>query len=299
MESLQEVKGEPRICYSNIYPEGFDPKQIVMVDEYGIEYAQNPWEINMSNINAIHILDIIGFSNRDSDGEPDYCGTISNLIEAEEKILAALADRHFAPEMDWGKPVTEENGEQGALIIDCGRRKEEKEMTNEMKLPGSISITRVNTNQGPNYIRIEVKDEVSRTNFCELKLSLEQFANALTGLRSKCELEVRPRFLGKKPEHKRELVFPVEPPTSATDGLDYNGRKKVRAQYSLAPFEVDGWMASFPDDFGNHHRGNDSKGYDTGFTRYVDATEEDIEALRNNWEYIEAVREAVRNNRIE
>ena len=150
-----------------------------------------------------------------------------------------------------------------------------------MKLPGSISIMRISGGPLTLPVRIMIKDEVSGVNFCEVNLTLESFANALTSLsQTPCELDLRFDFVGQKAENKEEFVPAVAVPESELIGVPWRDREAIKARYALEPFEVDGWIAR-DGDYGNHHRGNVEKGYRVVFFRHVPSTEADIEAIRN------------------
>ena len=74
----------------------------------------------------------------------------------------------------------------------------------------SITISRPQNGDGQKYIRIEVKDESSRTRFLTLKIGLEDFSEAITGLSGiKCTGEVMGlENVGKTKEvkHHREMI---------------------------------------------------------------------------------------------
>lgn len=59
-----------------------------------------------------------------------------------------------------------------------------------MKITGAISIHRTQSNRDPDVITLVLRDETSRINFVEVKMSLEAFALAVTGLAYQpCEIE--------------------------------------------------------------------------------------------------------------
>ena len=116
-----------------------------------------------------------------------------------------------------------------------------------MKLAGNVSIGR---SQGPdgNSVRIEVMDERSRVTFLTLSLTMEQYAEAITGLSHRpCEMEVRGLDLvGMVSEYKTvDIAFPY---------VSGEGRAltKIRAAETVAEHETDGWRGR-PDDLLNHH----------------------------------------------
>lgn len=60
-----------------------------------------------------------------------------------------------------------------------------------MKIEGGISISRQSSNQGPDYISIRLRDNDAAAEFAQVRLTLEQFAQAVTGLTiGDCEIEV-------------------------------------------------------------------------------------------------------------
>lgn len=121
-------------------------------------------------------------------------------------------------------------------------------MSNEYK--GRISIGRVHCGDQPDYMRIELTDEDSQIQCIEIKLSLQQFAEALTGRgHVECTFETRGLdLLGSVAEHKEELV-PIP-------SYDYQRSKSARSSAlarALKPYETDGWRAR-REDAENHHR---------------------------------------------
>lgn len=131
-----------------------------------------------------------------------------------------------------------------------------------MHLPGKLTISHP-SGGGGDYIEIRVEDATSGTPFLALQVSLEAFANAITGRASQdCTLELRGLDnLGKRREVKHERV----PYTRV-----YGAYAQLAKAKALAPFEVDGWRGH-ASDLGNHHKGSDATGYTVSFTRFVDA----------------------------
>ena len=129
---------------------------------------------------------------------------------------------------------------------------------------GMVTISRINTGNGQ-YMEIRITDGSSGTEFVEAKLSLEDFAKAITGLGYiDCEIETRGlHLLGKKREHKTEMV--------ACNGWELNKNDESAINNALEPYEIDGWK-------GSHYDMKNSKNYSrefikVGFTRYVDVDE--------------------------
>lgn len=86
-----------------------------------------------------------------------------------------------------------------------------------------------------NKIRIEIEDELSGATFVSVDLSLEAFAQAITGLSIVSgEMKVRNLdLIGKRREMKKEIV-----PTD-----NYNPSYEDVLELAK-PFEVDGWKAN-------------------------------------------------------
>ena len=138
-----------------------------------------------------------------------------------------------------------------------------------LELPGSIEIAR--DSRGEFTIRIQ--DERSRWLVCDVTLTAEQFAGAITNRNEKCRLRYfgSPN-IGKRHEGKRELV--QLPPL----GFEAH-RGEVFTQAlaeAAAPLEVDGWQHSSESVF-NHHKKKPG-GYEVSFDRWVDEDEEASDA---------------------
>jgi hypothetical protein len=130
---------------------------------------------------------------------------------------------------------------------------------------GQIHIGRINSSQlEEDYIEIEITDEKSHIQFCEVKMSLKDFALAITGRGfSDCEFEVRGTDkIGYTREHKTEEVKLLYKDKYNLTEADYNK--------TLKPFEKDGWEAR-RQDLKNHHcivRGKEDT-YMVNFSRLV------------------------------
>lgn len=71
---------------------------------------------------------------------------------------------------------------------------------------GSISISRPHGPEPP-YIEISIVDDLSGSQFVEARIPLKEFAELITGLSHvDCEFDFRPDLVGKKREHKEEVV---------------------------------------------------------------------------------------------
>lgn len=130
------------------------------------------------------------------------------------------------------------------------------------KMKGSVSTNRPRGSGNPEYAQIDVNDELSGTRVLTVRIPLKDFAEALFGLAHvECEFDLNPDLVGKKCEHKQEMV-PIE------DGLRYADRSSPLAAKALAPFEVDGWKGRVDDLFNPHRRGGNSAR--VTFVRYVE-----------------------------
>ena len=133
-------------------------------------------------------------------------------------------------------------------------------------LPGSISISRPGGSEKCDYISIRFTEEGSRIQFLEARVKYADFAQAITGLVSDCELVLcELNLVGQKREHKTEQVFVPDCP--------YDEREEVAAQ-AVAAYEVDGWTGRVEDAL-NHHKRNNSTASEKGalyrvvFVRWV------------------------------
>jgi hypothetical protein len=130
-------------------------------------------------------------------------------------------------------------------------------------LQGTITISRPQ-GRDVSWIEITLHDELSGVEFATVYIDPANFAEALTGLgHVPCKFDLRPSLVGKKAEHKEEIV-PFEGGGYVKPGLP---RENAAAPY-LAPFEIDGWKGRV-DDLFNHHR-HTPNGYRVTFVRYVD-----------------------------
>jgi len=125
---------------------------------------------------------------------------------------------------------------------------------------GKITISRIRNNKEDGFINIQFEDKLSCTRFMEAKMTLADFASALTGLGYvDCEFELHPANVGKLRQSKTELI-PFVNPYKAT---------KEEKEAAVNALEVDGWKG-YRGDLDNHHRYN-SVGISVSFTRFVEA----------------------------
>jgi len=132
-------------------------------------------------------------------------------------------------------------------------------------LEGQLSITRPSYGDDREFIEISVVDVLSGSEFIEVKVKLDEFARALTGLgRVDCVFEHKPALVGMTREWKTELV-----PFTA-----YGTRRDDESAIAqaLRPFERDGWEGRVDDLFNGHRRSGDGM-QRVGFERYVETKE--------------------------
>ena len=148
---------------------------------------------------------------------------------------------------------------------------------------GGLSIARFTDSRGPSGVIIELDDEVSGTRVLSARISLAEFAEALTG-RGNCSItfELWPQFVGWAREVKEEIVHTAEPLYSA-------GRTRIHAaqRKALAPFEVDGWLARDMDIGNQHRRERDLdrdglKAYRVIFIRFIEPPKDESQTEEEN-----------------
>ena len=120
-----------------------------------------------------------------------------------------------------------------------------------------VWIGRVTSNTEGAFISIEIQDEASRIRIVEVKMTLEEFAQCVTGMSL---MDIPAEFgdlslIGKQMEVK---VIEIS-------GLDYSTWKD-RNRF-IKPFEADGWKAEDKEEM-NHHRMS-KNGYQVTFRRWV------------------------------
>ncbi|MEW1938793.1 hypothetical protein AB0331_15650 [Dietzia maris] len=101
-----------------VLPGCTDPEGITSMGGYFVEAVTTDLDhaprINISNINAVGVLELLGYAE---DGEVDLCGSCG-AEEFEGRVLTALA---LAP-ADAGVPAYETARAGGATVVECGRR---------------------------------------------------------------------------------------------------------------------------------------------------------------------------------
>ena len=137
-----------------------------------------------------------------------------------------------------------------------------------LELKGTLSINRVCSNKEETYVSLNLNDENSHCNVVEIKISMKEFAQAVTGLNKQpCSFEYNNSgVIGRKKEYKKELVALPNFPYNVTDDV-------VKA--ALTQYETDGWQASVYD--AKNHKNiikydseNKINIYDIGFVRYIE-----------------------------
>lgn len=137
---------------------------------------------------------------------------------------------------------------------------------------GRITIGRVTSTSGPDFMSIELDDALNHVRLVEVRVSLEEFVEALMGGGyRKCEFSFHSNPpLGKRLETKTEEV---SIPYFDFKRDDRARVAAVRAAVSL--YEVDGWQGE-DRDMSNHHNlirlDRDAKveHYRVHFRRYVE-----------------------------
>ena len=137
-----------------------------------------------------------------------------------------------------------------------------------MNLPGKITVGRVRGSDESQPIRIEIIDTQSSVVVAEARLTLENFALALTGLgHVECEIEWRGvDRIGKVREFKTELIPTPDNPWRT----DPSRRTEENLRAHVAPWEVDGWKAHWQDLHNSNKYRHEEKAYEVSFVRFVD-----------------------------
>jgi len=151
------------------------------------------------------------------------------------------------------------------------------------KHQGGLSIARFTDSRGPSGIIIELDDEVSGTRVLSARISLADFAEAVTG-KSNAPIifDLWPQFVGWKREVKEEIVHIAKPGYSA-------GRPTIHAaqRKALAPFEVDGWQSRGMDIDNQHRREHDLDrdglaAYRVVFVRFIEPPKDESKTKEEN-----------------
>lgn len=116
-------------------------------------------------------------------------------------------------------------------------------------MKGALTISRWTNGKGESGISINFIDDSSGVNFLTAKVSLEDFAEAVTGLgHVPCTFELHSDNVGKRSEHKTELVPAVK---SLNYAVTPKWKKAMIDQMKV--FEVDGWKGRESDLWNRHN----------------------------------------------
>ena len=101
-------------------------------------------------------------------------------------------------------------------------------------LKAILRISRYTSNKGPDGITISIQDQSSRLGVCELSLTLEQFAQAVTGLAVMdvlFESNLNDMRLGVEQHHEtREILCPVSSYTDRSSLVQWLKENVVAAE---------------------------------------------------------------------
>ena len=129
---------------------------------------------------------------------------------------------------------------------------------------GKLTISKPhNSRNGDKHIRLSLHDDLSGTVVAEVRVSLEDMMEAITGLgHVPCTFEMLSDVVGKRCQATTTLV--------AFKPCYGNEEERLKAaREAIAPHEVDGWIGS-PMDVLNHHNQAADGRYRVTFVRYVD-----------------------------
>lgn len=150
-------------------------------------------------------------------------------------------------------------------------------MTPEGTFPCKVDILRKRDSKLQNYIEVMVEDCASKTIFCVLTFTLEQFALSAIGNVGNVDCDAtlyNLGLIGKRREHKREIVLMPK---------DERGpkREEAAAVIAVAAHEVDGWKGRAGDATNWHNRKPEYDtdthyAYEVIYVRYVGADEETV-----------------------
>lgn len=118
----------------------------------------------------------------------------------------------------------------------------------DMKLQGSVGFAR----RSDGYIVMHLRDEDAAVEFCEVKFTPEQFANAVTGLFGQ-EVQISVRGLeklGKKHECVRVAVHALNDEVMSKKLKDISREEWADM---VEHIETEGWVVD-GHDWGNHHQ---------------------------------------------
>lgn len=148
-----------------------------------------------------------------------------------------------------------------------------------MKLEGRITISRPSSSDDrPEYVRIAIRDEVSRMTFLEVEVDMADFALALTGA-SEQSCVIKPHRLNTvgKVRESQPMTFVLTDEYMTKYGLQSYNKAGIRAHLEQDPegrFHEEGWDLSTY--LGTHHsitpNSPDGIRINTYRVRYVERT---------------------------
>jgi hypothetical protein len=116
-EDIKVNGDEPTVVYLPVYPDSFDPEQVIVDPEYGPLCPENPWSINVTNENAVRVLQLLGQEPYSDQGLVGTICDLSGFIKACDNALAAISS---FPSLDAGVDASESFGDLGFRIVHCG-----------------------------------------------------------------------------------------------------------------------------------------------------------------------------------
>ena len=135
-----------------------------------------------------------------------------------------------------------------------------------MKIKGSVGVAR----RSDGLIVMHIRDEEASVEFCEIRFTPKQFANAVTGLfGQECEIDVRSlEKVGKRMECKTVILqLPDDYLPDEMSIPKWDSIPRVVQQAILEEHEKNGWKVELGS-WGNHHR-RVARGYECTIRRWV------------------------------
>lgn len=118
-----------------------------------------------------------------------------------------------------------------------------------MTLEGKITISRPSSgDERPDYVRIAIRDEISRMEFLEVEIDMAEFALALTGLSEQdCVLKTRRLDTVGKVRESQPMTFVLTDEYLDKHSLNSYDRTGLKAHLEHDPeglFHEEGWELS-------------------------------------------------------
>ena len=120
-ETLEMRDEKVIVRYTSLYPDDFDntPRIDPDMPEYGAIPPENPWDLNVSNINCLDLLRTLGLWEEGRDPSD-----LHGVLDPAKLALAcdqALSTLQAVPEIDMGTNSREdEPGQKGCRMVICG-----------------------------------------------------------------------------------------------------------------------------------------------------------------------------------